>query len=1125
MSRMLVRTLALLALCTLVVSIARASAQGVTTAEMTGLVKDAQGAAIPGATVTAVHEPSGTTYLAVSQADGRFFIPAMRVGGPYRVTATLSGFKDDAKKDIMLNLGVAQDLSFTLSVQGVTETVTVVGEAAAVFSSNRTGAATAVTRDDLNQLPTVAGRINDITRLAPQAGSNGSFAGQDSKLNNITVDGSYFNNSFGLQGQPGDRTGVAPISLEAVEQIQVSIAPYDVRQGNFVGAGVNVVTRSGTNKLTGSYYSRYRNQSFLGKEARGFAFNPGTFTTKTNGAFLGGAIVKNKLFAFGSFEKQSDVRPLTNFRANQGGEAVGGSVTRVLASDLDALSAFLKSNFNYDTGPYNNISGSTPAKPFLVKGDYNINTKNRVNFRYSQLSSSADKLLSGSSSAGVGRGSGNSTNFLGFANSNYSQLENFKSGIGEWNSVIGDKMSNNVIVGYTTNNESRGTPKFFPFVDILDGAGTAYTSFGSDPFTRNNELYYHTFQLQDSFTRFARSHTLTAGFSAEKYHSDNVFFQLSNGAFTYNTLADFYADANAYLANKNRTTQTVPLRRYQLGYMNVPDLDKPLQQIDSWYIGAYAQDQWAMRPNVSITAGLRVDTPFLNDKTTFPNPVADALVFRDENGQPVQYNTGNLPDPKPLWSPRLGFNWDVLSDQKLQVRGGTGVFTGKPAYVWLSNQIGNTGLLLGGLDDNNLPAGGATFRGFNPDTLAYKPVVTGASAASYALNVTDPNFKFPQVWRSNIAVDKQLPFGLIATGEIVYNRDINGVYYINANLPAPQGSFTGVDTRPRWVGTTCSAAGNKGGCVTRINAEPGNVVLQNFVLKNENVGSSWVASGALTKSFFHGFTAKTAYSYGESRNTVDAGSTASGTFNGIAQATNPNSPGLGFSQNSPGHRVFLNLSYTKQYFGLGATTVSAFWEARTNSNNFATNGSYVFAGDMNGDSISNNDLIYIPRDTSEMNFVAIPATATTRAFTVAEEVDAFEAYIKQDAYLSKHRGEYAARNAVFLPLVKRMDLSITQDVFGHAAGAKHTGQVRLDVTNFGNLLNHNWGVGQRFTVPSSSTSLNLVPILTNVTVDAAGKYSYRMAVINNALAATTFSTTTFSNDVYTMMLSFRYNFN
>lgn len=1121
------RPLVLLICSIMLWSAGRADAQ-VTTGAITGIIRDAQGAVIPGVSVTAVHQSSATSYEGVSQGDGRYLIPGMRIGGPYTVTATLTGFRTEAQSNITLALGITQDVNFTLQVAALSENVTVVATTNPVFASTRTGAATSVLREELATLPTVTGRIGDITRLTPQAGSNGSFGGQDNKLNNITVDGAYFNNAFGLQGQPGDRTGVAPISLEAVEQIQVNVAPYDVRQGNFVGAGVNMVTRSGTNRIVGSFYSRYRNENFVGTEAAGLAYNPGTFTFKVNGGYLGGPIIRNRLFAFGSFEKQEDVRPLSTFRANQGGEAVGGSVTRVLASDLTALSSFLASNFDYDTGGFDNISGKTPAKPFLVKFDYNLSRSHKVNFRFSRLDSSADKLLSGSSSAGLGRGSGTSTNFLGFASSNYSQLENIKSGIGEWNAVLGNSMSNSLIVGYTTNNESREFSQVFPFVDILDGSGVALTSFGTDPFTPNNELFYNTFQLQDSFTKFSNKHTLTFGGAVEKYHSDNVFFQLSNSVYTYNTLADFYTDANAYLANPNRTSSPVTLRRFQLGYMNIPSLDKPLQQLDAWYVSGYAQDQWQLRSNLTLTAGLRVDTPMFDDATTFSNPAANALTFRDENGNPVQYDSGNLPDAKPLWSPRAGFNWDVMSDQKTQVRGGTGIFTGKPAYVWVSNQIGNTGLLLGRIDEQ--PPAAGVFRGFNPNPLAYKPVVTGASAASYELDITDPDFKFPQLWRSNIAVDRALPWGLVATGEYLYSRDINGVYYINANLPTPQSAFAGVDARPRWVGTACVTAGNPGGCVTRINAQPGNVVTQAFVIKNQNVGRSWLASGSLMKSLASGFSAKAAYAYGVSRNTVDAGSTAAGTYNGIAHAGNPNNPGLAFSQNSPGHRVFINASYSKSYFGFGATTISAFWEAKTNSNNFATNGSYVFAGDMNGDSIANNDLIYIPRNTSEMNFVDFAAGG--RTFTAAEQAAAFDAYIQQDPYLKKHRGEYAERNAAFLPIVKRMDLSISQEIFRSLKGNRHSGQIRLDITNLGNLINSDWGVGKRFTIPSSSSSLNLIPILTNSAVDAQGRVSYRMAVINNTLPTSTYQTTTFlkqtgtgGDDVYTLMLSFRYNFN
>ena len=331
-------SLVLLALFSLLWPVGDATAQGVTTSAVTGVVKDDQGAAIPGATVSAVHQPSGTTYEAVTQADGRFSIQGMRIGGPYTVTAVLSGFRAEAKSDISLTLGIEQDLSFALAIASVAETVTVTGETSPVFSSTRTGAATSVSRDELKVLPTVSGRINDITRLTPQYGGSGTFAGQDNRMNNITVDGSSFNNSFGLAGQPGDRTGVAPISLEAIEQVQVNVAPFDVRQGSFVGAGVNTVTRSGTNRFTASVYHRFRNESFVGTDAKGLAFNPGEFETSNTGVWAGGPIIRNKVFAFGSFEDQSDTRPLSTFVANTGGQAAAGNVTRVLASDLNRIS-------------------------------------------------------------------------------------------------------------------------------------------------------------------------------------------------------------------------------------------------------------------------------------------------------------------------------------------------------------------------------------------------------------------------------------------------------------------------------------------------------------------------------------------------------------------------------------------------------------------------------------------------------------------------------------------------------------------------------------------------------------------------------------------------------------------
>jgi hypothetical protein len=1082
-----------------------AGAQGVTTGSLAGVVADSQGAVVPGATVIAVHEPSGTTYEAVTQGDGRFVIQAMRVGGPYKVTAELTGFGIESKNGVEINLGTSTDLSFTLSVATLAEQVQVVATPDATFGSQRTGAATSVSRKELALLPTISGRINDITRLSPQYSGNGSFAGADNRMNNITVDGSYFNNSFGLAGQPGDRTNVAPISLEAIEQVQVSIAPYDVRQGNFVGAGVNTVTRSGTNQIRGSFYHRTRNESYVGTEAQGLPFNPGTFETTVTGFTAGGPFIRNKLFGFTSFEKQEDTRPLSTFVANPGGAPAQGNTTRVLASDLNQLSAFLSSSFNYETGPYENIPKATPAKPFLVKGDYNLNPSNKVTFRYSQLSSSTDVNLSNSSSLGVGR-QGGTTNFLNYGASNYSILENIKSGIGEWNSTWGTSMANSLIVGYTKQDESRGDiGELFPFVDILDGANTAYTSIGSEPFTPNNELRYNTFQLQDSFTKFGKRHTLTFGGAIEKYHSENVFFPGKQSAYVYNTLQDFYTDVQDFIANPNRTTSPITLRRFQVRYMNIPGLEKPIQPLDVWYSSAYVQDEFRPRSDLSITAGIRMDLAAWGD-TAYANSAVDALTFRDPSGSPISFETGGLPKASPLWSPRVGFNWNVGGTGQTQVRGGTGIFTGKPAYVWISNQIGNTGVLTGFEQTDN-----TRNRPFTTDTEKYKPTnVTGAPAASVDLAVTDRDFKFPQTWRTNIGVDQRLPWwGLVATGEFIYNRDVNGMAYYNANLPAAQTTFNGADQRPRWTGAGCGTTPAVSPCVTRLNNVTGNQITNAIVLTNQDVGHAWNFAASVKKQLQAGFSFVWGYNYGENRNTIDPGSIASGSFTGNAIAGDPNNPIVAFSSSSPGHRTFLNATYTREYFSWGATSVSVFWNAFTGGNT-----SYVFAGDMNGDSASNNDLIYIPRDRSEMSFAQF--TAGGRTFTADQQAEAFEAYIQNDTYLSKHRGEYAERNAVFLPMVKRMDLSIMQDVFKSLKGARHAGQIRLDITNFGNLLNSDWGVSQR---------IRQNQILTNAAVDAAGRLTYRMALQNNDLFTNPLQTNAGISDVYVMMLSFRYSFN
>lgn len=1100
------------------------SAQGLTTSAINAKVVDATGAPRVNARVFAIHQPSGTHYEGRTRQDGRVSLPGMRVGGPYRVTATGIGLEPDVKDGVFLTLGVATDIPFTLktAVFQLAE-VTITGASETVFSSDRTGAATSVAREVIKTLPTISGRIEDFVRLTPQYSGSGfgfSFAGQDNRMNNITIDGSYFNNSFGLAGQPGDRTGVAPISMDAIEQVQVNIAPFDVRQGNFIGAGVNTVTRSGTNEYAGSVYYSWRDnrKGLHGTKASALDVNPGKFKFNKLGVSAGGPILKNKLFFFFNYEDDGLTSPGTTFLANTGTQTVGGNVTRVLASDLDALSTYLQTNFNYATGAYQSYDFNTPGTRYLGKLDYNLSNRNKLTMRYSQLDSYTDVLASNSSSLGFGNRRSNTTG-LTFENSNYKILENIKSWVGEWNSVIGGNMSNNFIVGYEHHDESRGykTPcssftgagsgaGCFPFVDILN-SGSVYTSFGFEPFTPNNELRYTSTQLQNNFSIYANSHELTFGASYEKYRSENVFFQGAQSVYTYNSLADFYTDAAGYLANPNRTVSTVALNKFELGWANITGMTKPLQPLDVVYAGVYGQDQWRVNNNVKVTLGLRVDQPKFGNNG-FANTAVDAMSFRDKDGATVKYSTSKLPDAKVLISPRLGFNWDINADKTFQVRGGTGVFTGRPAYVWISNQIGNNGILTGFERLTN-----TTARPFHPDPNHYKPTSLASPpvpAATYALALTEPDFKFPQLWRTNLAMDKKLPWGLVGTGEFLFSKDVNGMYYINANLPAPDANFVGADARPRWNVDKCPAI--TGTQADRVNCSVTNAI----VLQNSDKGNAWNFSGTLEKPFGLGTFVKFAYSYGVSKSYVDPGSIASGSWTGNQVPGDPNNPPIAFAGTSPGHRLFGAASYRKDIFQFGPTTASIFMERRT-----IGNASYTVSGDLNGDGGSSNDLIYIPKDKSEMNFQAFTASGVT--FTASQQADAWEAYIKQDKYLRENRGKYAERGAVFLPMVTRADVGLSQDIGGTFMRNRNSLQVRMDFLNFGNLLNHNWGVSQRM--------VNTQPIVLcsgagcTAGADASGKAFYRLRNIGTRLMNRSFEQTAGTGDVYRIQLSVRYNFN
>jgi outer membrane receptor for ferrienterochelin and colicin len=1066
--------------------------QGVTTASMTGVVITTEGKPLSGASVLALHIPTGTQYGTTTNNNGRYTIPNMRVGGPYTVIISTVGFQTQQVDSVQLALGSAATFNFDLSQSsGSLSEVTVTSKRSSLFNSHRTGAGTNVQRQVINSLPTISRSIADFTRLTPQA-TGLTFGGQDNRLNNITIDGSYLNSSFGLSsGLPGSRTGTTAISLDAIEQIQVNMAPYDVRQSGFTGAGINAVTRSGTNEFSGSAFYNFQNQNFVGDKAKGATVTINEFKSQQAGFRVGGPIIKNKLFFFlnGEVERRTD--PATLYRANKGNEPVGGNVTRVLASDLDQLSAFLRTSFGYETGPYQDYNNERKSDKFLAKLDYNISQKHRASLRYNMLNSRQDVMLSNGGMYGNRR---DNLNSLTYRNNNYIQLEKINSVIGELNSTFSSRFSNKLIAGYTYQDEGRDRRgDLFPLIDIAN-AGITYISAGFDAFTHLNEVSYSTFQFQDNFTYYAGKHTLTAGLNLEKLKFNNTFVQNGVGVYTYNSLDDFYAAANAYLANPDATTSPVTIRRFQQQYSALPGNAKPTSTTKLTYTGLYVQDEWAARPNLTITAGLRADVPFF-DETGLYNAAVAAMTFKDENGKELKVNTTSMPPARPLWSPRLGFNWDVMGDKTLQVRGGSGVFTGRPPFVWIGNQIGQNGVLLGTTDVEN-----TTAIPFNPSITAHYPAVP-TLPSTYQVNITAGNYKFPQVWRSNVGIDKTLFAGIVGTVEVIYNKNVNAVRYVNINQKDPVGTFAGPDNRLRYPGTAVT---------NRLNP----AIIANYYMTTTNEGYSYSITTQLERPFSNGLFARVAYNYGRAKDLMSAGSTAGGTYNGIFSVSGGNYPEISFSDNDLRHRVIGSVSYRKEYKNFGATQVGLFYEAR-NQGRF----SYIYNGDMNGDGINGNDLIYVPKSASEIIFLPI-VFGGTELFSPAQQAAAFDAYIEQDAYLSSIRGSYTERNGTLMPWIFRADASLVQEFFIRTGRKRNALQFRVDVFNVGNLLNNDWGVGYRF--------INRSP-LNAAGTNAQGVPQYRMATlgtgVNQTLLSSTYQRSTVQSDVWSAQFGIRYIFN
>ncbi|TYZ11933.1 TonB-dependent receptor plug domain-containing protein [Hymenobacter lutimineralis] len=1035
--------------------------QGTTTAAMNGIITDKAGSGLPGATVIAVHTPTNTQYVAPTNSEGRFNIQNMRVGGPYTVRVTFIGYQEAVREGLFLTLG--QNLRLDINLSETTQQlagVTVQGRRDPVINSDRTGAATNVQREQIERLPTLSRSFDDFTRLTPQANRGGlSVGGRAGQTNNVTIDGALFNNSFGLSSTIGGQANSQPISLDAIEEIQVNLAPYDVRQGAFTGAGINAVTRSGTNKFSGSAYAFRRNENLVAGRVGELEQKFPDFSLWQVGARLGGPIIKDKVFFFVSAEAERRDDPGSIFIANRPGTTPapgpGSSTSQASAAQLEQLGSFLSQRYNYNAGPFENYRLDTYSDKISAKLDWNINSKNTFNIKYTYLKSYRDVPPSTSGAPANGRGPTN-TNLPFFA-AYYRINNNLSSYIAELNTQISSRLSNSFQVGTVRMRDSReSSGGIFPLVDIENGSGQSFTSFGYEPFTANNILDTDTYQLSDNLTLSAGKHVFTLGTYNEAYKFRNGFAPNYYGRYRFASLTDFYAAAGFdYDAATGGLTPRVGgadntrISDYEVRYSSLANGEFPFADIRAVQLGFFAQDEYTIRPNLKVTGGLRVDIPIINTEID-RNEQAASFTFR--NGEQIE--TDKVQKTRPLWSPRVGFNWDVNDDQKTQVRGGTGIFTGRVPYVYISNQASNNGVQFGtyrgttvpGNNNDTNPNNNTRPVVFSSDVAANLPVERAASA-NYNLAVTDPNFRFPQVWRTNLAVDQRLPGDVLLTLEGIYTKDVNAVYHVNANLPNGLTRASGADNRELYRDP---AALNTR--VFQINRNISDAI----IMKNTNEGYSYTLTAQLQKTFDNGLAASLAYNYADAKSVNDGGSIANSIWRDRQVSGDPNADVTSYTNFLQTHRVVGSLTYRKEYINHLATAVSLFFDGGPTGRY-----SYTYNGDLNGDNNLNNDLIYIPRNQSEILLRDISFFANTPqayTYTAAQQWADLNAYIDQDKYLSKRRGEYAERNGGVAPWVNFLDARLLQDVFTNIGDTKNTLQFSLDIFNVGNLLNKNWGV-------------------------------------------------------------------
>ena len=1013
----------------MVFTVSSAMAQ-LTTSSMAGKVA-ANGEELIGAVVEAVHTPSGTRYTTVSNEKGMFAINGMRVGGPYEVAVKYIGYETKTFTGITLELGETYNLNASMSEDAVQLADVVVTAQATKFTTEKTGASTNITNRQITAMPSVSRSITDYTRLSPYGGNGMTFGGADGRTANFTVDGANFNNNFGLSGNlPG---GGNPISIEAIEEMQVVISPYDVRQTNFIGGGVNAITMSGTNTFKGAAYIYHRNENMRGDAIDGEQIGGARAKDRktTYGFKLGGPIIKDKLFFFVNGEMDKTPTIANRWRASENGVADADNyISRATVADLQKVSDHLKSKYGYDTGSFSNFPADESNYKLLARLDWNINDMHKVALRYNFTKNRAWNAPNASSMDGGTRMSGGRTSqyAMSYANSMYAMDNLVHSFSLDLNSRFSDKISNQLLATYSKLDDIRATESDdFPFIDILKD-NQNYIAAGYELFTYNNAVHNTIWNIKDDVTAYLGAHKVTGGILFEHQMADNQYMRNGTGYYRYTSLDDFLSGA---------APEVVCLT---YGYNGETS---PAARVSFNKVSLYGQDEWNISDNFKLTYGLRLDSWFYNNGDLMTNQKIYDLTYMVD-GEERHIDTGKWPGSKVSVSPRIGFNWDVFGDKSFKVRGGTGLFTGRLPLVFFTNMPTNSGMVQyqAQINAKNAAAKGFTMDEFAGGILNRTQLLDKLAQLGYPMTIdpkqgsipssisaVDPDFKMPQVWKSSLAFDYSVPvsFPLSVTVEGIVNKTVNAASIRDWSMKDAGGfaRFNGVDNRP--IYPTNFRQGTKA-----------------FILENTSRGYGWSASATINARPAEWLSVMAAYTHTVSKEVTSLpGSAAESAFTYVPTVQGPNNIHLHNGVNVTPDRFVASVTAHDK----GNNHYSLIYETWRGGYNY----SFMTTNDMNGDGY-NYDAIYIPTDAQvekgEFRFVS------------EDDKTRFMDYVHGNSYLKNHQGEYAEGYSLYSPWVHRIDFSYKHDFKFNVGNTKHTIQVGFDVKNLLNFFNSSWGVSK-----------------------------------------------------------------